>query len=170
MTALWNTHARAHWERLAPRERRAVAIAAGVLGLTVLWTVAIAPAWRTVRHTPALQAQAEAKLQTMRAQAGEAQDLRSRATATPHTRADALRALDASTTRLLGQTARIVPADDHVSVTLQAADPDALARWLNDTRINTGLYPTQAHLERTGDAEARWKGTLLLSGAALEQP
>lgn len=170
MNARWSTELHQRWQRLAARERRAVAWAAAVLGLAVLWSAAIAPAWRTVRQAPLQRAQQEATLQTLRAQAAEAQDLRGRAASSRHTRADALRTLEASTSRWLGPTARTVAGDDRITVTLQAASPEALAHWLNDIRLNTGLYPTQAHLERADDADVHWKGTLLLGGAALEQP
>ena len=40
---------RARWRALGARERRLLALAAGELGAFLLWSVAIQPAWRTLR-------------------------------------------------------------------------------------------------------------------------
>ena len=50
---------------LAARERRLVALAAAVLGAFLLWTVAVQPAWRTLRDAPAQREALDAQLQTM---------------------------------------------------------------------------------------------------------
>jgi len=170
LSARWSSEWSTRWQRLAPRERRAVTWAAALVVATALWILAVAPAWRTLQQAPQQIARSAATLQAMRAQAGEAQDLRNRAATNKPTRADALRTVDTATRQWLGATARTVAGDDRVTVTLQTATPDALAHWLNDMRLNAALYPVQAHLERTGDADVRWQGTLLLGGDALGQP
>ena len=67
---------RARWQALGPRERRGLALAAWVLGLFLLWAVAIAPAWRTTRAAPAQLDRLDAQLQQMQRQAHEARELR----------------------------------------------------------------------------------------------
>lgn len=170
MKAHWSAESAARWARLAPRERRAVTLAALVVAAAVLWSLAIAPAWRTLRQAPQQMARSAVTLQNMRAMANEAQDLRNRGATSRYTRSDALRTLETTTRQWLGPTARTVAGDDRITVTLQTASPDALAHWLNDTRLNAGLYPVQAHLERSGDSTVRWQGTLVLTGDALERP
>lgn len=170
MSARWTTEWATRWGGLSRRERQAITVAATLVGMTLVWSLAVAPAWRTLQQAPQLRARAMATLETMRAQASEAQDLRNKAATSRHTRADALRTLEAATRQWLGPSARTIASDDRITVTLQSASPDALAHWLNDTRLNAGLYPIQAHLERTADADVRWQGTVLLGGSALEQP
>jgi type II secretory pathway component PulM len=72
----WTAPWRARWRALAPRERRGLSIAAWVLGLFVLWALAIAPAWRTVRAAPTQLDQLDVQLQGMQRQANEARELR----------------------------------------------------------------------------------------------
>jgi general secretion pathway protein M len=50
------------WAARQPRERLMVGLAAAVLGLFLLWSVAIAPAWRSLRTAPARLEQLEAQL------------------------------------------------------------------------------------------------------------
>ena len=72
----WTAPWRARWRALGTRERRAISIAVWVLGLFLLWALAIAPAWRTVRTAPAQLDQLDAQLQQMQRQANEARELR----------------------------------------------------------------------------------------------
>ena len=44
---------RAAWAQRDARERRLVVLAAWVLGLFVLWSLAVQPAWRSLRDAPA---------------------------------------------------------------------------------------------------------------------
>ncbi|QXH49349.1 type II secretion system protein M [Pseudomonas fakonensis] len=56
--------ARQRWQALAPRERRAVALAAALLGTLLCWQVLIAPALAAIEHwnqeLPKLRSQAQA--------------------------------------------------------------------------------------------------------------
>ena len=61
----WLSPWRARWQALGARERRGLAVAAWVLGLFLLWALAIAPAWRTVRAAPAQLDRLDAQLQQM---------------------------------------------------------------------------------------------------------
>ena len=65
------------WHALAPRERRAVATAAAVLGLALLWLALLRPALRTVRQAPAAIETLQRQLRGVREQADELSRLKS---------------------------------------------------------------------------------------------
>ena len=51
--------------RLSPRERSAVIVAAWILGLGLLWWLAVAPALNTLNQAPARHARVDAQLAQM---------------------------------------------------------------------------------------------------------
>ena len=65
------------WHALAPREQRAVTIAATVLGLALLWLALLRPALRTVREAPAEIETLQRQLRGVREQADELSRLKS---------------------------------------------------------------------------------------------
>jgi general secretion pathway protein M len=151
---------------LAPREQRALQLAAWLLGLLLVWSVAVAPAWRVLQSAPERQARLGPQLQAMRTLAAEARALQQTEGAQAPAWPERLRALEASSERLLKDQIRLAPSGEQVSVTLQEATPEALAQWLEDVRINARLRPTRMQLERAGNAAAvRWHGTLVLGDA-----
>lgn len=152
--------------RLSPREQRAVAVAAGVLGLGLTWWLAVAPALATLRQAPERHTQLDAQLDQMRRMAATAESLRSQNTAQPLTRDAAVRALEQATTSLLVGTAQLSVQGDRATVTLNGTPPDALAQWLSQVRINARLVPTQAELKQTA-TPAGWSGQLVLAGPGL---
>ena len=155
-------------QRLQPRERLALGLALLVLGAYLLWAVALAPALRTLRSVPDQPAQADLQLAEVRALAQQARGLLERQRAQPLPRADSLQALETATRQTLGNTARIEPVGERVTVTLTAAPPEAVAQWLAQARLNARLLPVESRLQRSGDAAApRWSGTVVLGGAAL---
>lgn len=162
------------WQQLAPRERTTLTLVAAVLGMGLFVAVLIAPAWRTLRNSPAQLGQTQAQLHTMRTQAAEAQLLQQNANAatTLQSRAETLHLLEIATQRLLGTSATLAPGPDRVSVILQGTTPDALAQWLHDVRVTTRLLPTEAQLNQVREStdNVRWNGSLVLAGPALEQP
>lgn len=153
--------------RLAPRERLALQSAAWLLGGLLVWSVAIAPAWRVLQAAPERQARLIPQGHAMRAMAAEARALRLSETAQPAAWPERLRALEAISTRLLKDQAQLNPTGEQVSVTLRDANPTALAQWLQEVRIGTRLRPVRVQLERSGTAAAvRWRGTLVLGDAS----
>ena len=64
------------WQQFAPRERRMIALAGAVLGGFLLFTVAIRPAWTTVRSAPARLSELDTQFQQMQRMAGESKELR----------------------------------------------------------------------------------------------
>jgi general secretion pathway protein M len=152
--------------RLSPRERLALQASAWLLGGLLVWSVAIAPAWRVLQSAPERQARLQPQAHAMRAMAAEARALRASEAARPPDWPERLRALEATSARLLKGQAQLSPAGEQVSVTLRDADPTALAQWLQEVRTGARLRPVRTQLERTGTPAAlRWRGTLVLAAS-----
>lgn len=152
--------------RLSPREQRAVVIAAWVVGLGLLWWLAVAPALATLRQAPERHSQLDAQLDQMRRMAATAESLRSQNTAQPLGRDAALRALEQATTNALAGTGQLSVQGERATVTLRGTPPEALAQWLSQVRINARLVPVQAELTQTS-SPVGWSGQLVLSGPGL---
>lgn len=151
--------------RLAPREQRAVTLAAWVVGLGLLWWLALAPALQTLRQAPERHTQLDAQLSHMRSMAATAEQLRAQSAASPLGRDGALRALEQATAALDG-TAQLAVLGDRATLTLNNTPPDALAQWLSQVRVNARLVPLEAQLNRSTEPAA-WSGTLVLGGPGL---
>ena len=148
----------ARWAALAPREKVMVAAAAALVGLALLWWVALAPALATLRAAPEQHRSLDAQLQRMQALQAQAQALQSQ----PKQGYDeALRALEQTIRQRFGTTARYSIAADRVTVTLTAAAPDTLAQWLTQARVNARALPAEARLTR--NAAGQWDGTLVMT-------
>lgn len=152
------------WARLAPRERLAVAAAASVVGLALLWWLGVAPALATLRQAPAQHRQLDAQLAQMRQMAATAEGLRGQNTALSP--ASARGALEQATTATLAGTAQLQVQGDRATVTLRGTPPDALAQWLTQVRINARVVPVQADLQNSG-TPASWSGQMVLAGPGL---
>jgi general secretion pathway protein M len=142
--AAWMAPWRARWQALGARERRLVALAAAVVGAFALWSIAVAPAWRTVRDAPAELERLERQWQEMQRLAAEARDLRATPPLPP---AQAAAALEASTQRL-GAAARLVVAGDRATVTLNGVDGTRLREWLTEVRSGARAQPLELQLTR----------------------
>ena len=150
---------------LQPRERRAVTLAAWVVGLGLLWWLAIAPALTTLRQAPERHASLDAQISQMRGMAATAQALRAQTTAQPPARDDVLRALEQATA-VLGAAAQLAVQGERATLTLNNAAPEALAQWLTQVRINARVVPVEAKLTRPGNPPG-WTGTLVVGGPGL---
>lgn len=150
--------ARQRWRALPPRERSAIALAAIVVGLAVLWWIALAPALATLRGAPEQHRLLDAQLIHMRALQAQARTLQ----AQPRTNiADGPRLLEASVRERLGDTAQLVVAGERATLTLSSASGDALAQWLTQARANARAMPAEARLNR--NTNGLWDGTLVLT-------
>lgn len=152
------------WAQLGTRDRRMVVIAACVVGLALLWWVALAPALRTLRQAPAQRAALQVQQQQMQQLKSEADALK----AVPRLAQDeALRALETATKQRLGDSATLSVMGERANVVLKGASAAALADWLSDARVNARATPVEARLTRSGDtapgAPVQWSGTLSLS-------
>ena len=140
----WIAPWRARWLALGPRERQGLALAAWVLGLFVLWAVAIAPAWRTTRMAPAQLDRLDAQLQQMQRQAHEARELRAVPALGSSQAAAALRAA----TDTLGAAGRLQLSGDRATLTLSAVNGSQLRDWLAEARSAARARPLEANLTR----------------------
>lgn len=134
----------AQWQALGERERMALTVVAGLLGLLLAWSLLLAPALRTLKSTPAELERVELQLQRMQAQAHEARTLRA-APAVPPAQAQA--ALTASVEHL-GPVARLNLAGERAVVTLNGMAPEVLQAWLGEVRSAARARPVEAQLTR----------------------
>lgn len=137
------------WQALAPRERLGVALALAVIGLYLLWLLALAPAWRTHREVPARLAQADEELRQMRRLADEAQALRALPAVRPEQSEAALRA---ATARLGAGATLGARQGERIGVTFKGVDAAALAAWLVEVRNAARARVVEAQLRRSGTA------------------
>lgn len=149
---------RARWNALAPRERKLVLGAAGLVTLALLWWVALAPAWATLRTAPQQHQALDAQLQRMQRMQAQAQAM----LAQPRQSHDeALRQLEQAIRAQLGTAARYSISAERVTVTLTAVSGQVLGQWLSQVRINARALPGEARLVR--NASGSWDGTLVLT-------
>lgn len=178
---------RARWAALAPREQTLVSSAAAIVGLALLWWVAIAPALQTLKNAETQRRTLDAQWQTMQGLQIQAQALLSQPSIT---QSDASRALESSVKQALGATAQLSVVGDRATLTLRGTPADALAQWLAQARVNARALPSEARLVRataaaapvaapasvakpgsaapavspvTADAAPLWNGSLVLS-------
>lgn len=147
---------KARWNALAPRERLALGAAGAVLGLFLLWTVAVAPAWRTLTTAPFKQAGLERDLGRMQAQAREAQELRALPVVTSEQATTALRAA----TERLGPGTKLVVTGGQAQVTLGSVPAAALMSWLSEVRSAARARVVDLQLQRQDDT---YQGTVQLT-------
>lgn len=148
------------WARLAPREKTGVVLAAGLVGLALLWWVLLSPALQTWRQSQSQRAQLDAQLQHMQSLQAQARALQ----AQPQIgRDDALRALQAAVKQGLGAGAQLSVSGERATVTLKGISGQALTQWLAQSRINAHALPTEAHLSRDSADPSNWSGQLVLA-------
>ena len=148
--------ARAWWQGLAQRERRLVFVAALLIGVALVWLLAVQPAWRTLHGAAAENDALEARWQTMQRLADEAQQLRA---APPVTAEQAKAALQAATERL-GGTGRLSMQGERAVLTLNGAGTGALRDWLAEARSGARARPVEAKLARGAGG---YSGTLVVA-------
>ena len=132
------------WHARTPRERQAVTLVLVVLALFVVWSVAVAPAWRVARAAPGQLDRLDTQLQQMQRVATESRQLREVA---PVSVAQAGTALKAASDRL-GDKARLVLQGERAIVTLSGVSPEALRAFLIEARSGARARPLEAQLQR----------------------
>ena len=140
----WMAPWQERWKALTPRDRRLLGVAVLLAGLTLLWLLAIAPAWRVVREAPAHLDQLDAQLLTMQRLAAEARALR----AAPPVSAGQSQAALKAATEALGSAARLVIAGDRATVTFVNANGTQVRDWLAEARGAARARPVEASLSR----------------------
>jgi general secretion pathway protein M len=121
----WTAPLRARWQTLGVRERRALAVAAWVLGLFLIDRL-------------------DAQLQQMQRQATEARELRGTPALNSSQSAAALRAA----TEALGAAGRLQVVGDRATLTLTGINGSQLRDWLAEARTAARARPLEANLTR----------------------
>ena len=135
---------RARWRALSERDRGLAHLAAAVLGAFLLWSVAIQPAWRTLREAPAQRDALDAQWQAMQALAAETRQLRDAPALGAEQAAAALRAAS----ERLGGSARLSLQGDRAVLTLNGVSSTQLREWLAEARAGARARPVEAQLSR----------------------
>lgn len=159
MNALQTLQAR--WALLQARERRLVLLGATVLGLALLWWVALAPALHTLRSAPQQHQRLDRQLERMRLLQAQALALQQRPRSST---AEAARALEEAVRQQLGAQSQLQINGTQATVTIKNLPAQTLAQWLTQARAQAHATVSQARLQRDGTAgAATWSGTLVLT-------
>jgi general secretion pathway protein M len=149
---------RARWAGLAPREQALVGGALLLVGIALVWWIALAPAIGTLRSAGEQHRIVDTQLQQMRRLQAQAKAMQSQ----PRQGHDeAMRQLEAAIRQNLGVTARYAIAGDRVTITLTNTPPQGLAQWLSEVRTNARAIPGEAKLAR--NPAGGWDGTLVVT-------
>ena len=130
------------WRARAPRERQLLAAGAVALAVLLVWLIAVQPALRTLRETPAELDRLDSQWQQMQVAAAESAALRS---ASPVPPAQANEALRAATERLGGK-GKIALQGDRAVLTFSGLPFEALRNWLGEVRSAARARPVEAQL------------------------
>lgn len=144
------------WSTLARRERVLVWTALTVVATGLLWSVALAPALRTVQTAPQRSDQLAQQLQAMQAMSAAAREWQGRPKVG---REDALRVLATSLQQRLAGRAQLTPTGERATVTLTGVGPELLAPWLAQARSAARVVVLQARLARGANG---WDGSIVL--------
>jgi general secretion pathway protein M len=157
-SARWTSAAaplRQRWQAMAPRERRVATIAAWLIGLTLVWFVAIAPAWRSVASATARLDQLDVQLQQMQRLAAEAATLR----ALPPVGALQSQSALKAATDALGPAGRLMLGGERATVTFTNATGAQVRDWLSEARSAARVRPIEANLTRGAQG---YSGTVIV--------
>ncbi len=147
---------RSAWAARDARERRLLLLAGWVLGLFVLWSVALQPALRTLRDAPARLDALDRDLQGMQALAADVSELRA---TPPLPRAQSSAALRAASERL-GDKGRLAEQGERAVLTLNNASTEQLRAWLLEVRSAARARPVDVNLTQGGQGLS---GTIVLA-------
>ena len=130
------------WRSRAPRERQLIAAGAIAFALLVVWMIAVQPALRTLRETPAELDRLDLQWQQMQMAALESSSLRSASPVPPAQAAEALRAA----TERLGGKGKIAFQGDRAVLTFSGLAFEPLRNWLGEVRSAARARPIEAQL------------------------
>ena len=147
----------ARWQAAAPRERLIVRVTAVIVGLLLLWLIALAPAWSTLRKAPGEIDRLDRELQQMRAMAQQTQAFKQ---AVPVSTEQSMTALRAATARL-GPAAELTITGTQAQLRLRGV----LAMWIGEARQGARARPQEAELQ-TGPQGYSGRLTVVLPAAA----
>jgi general secretion pathway protein M len=144
------------WQALPARERGLLAMAGAVLGLYLVWAVAVQPALQAIVRAPAELDALEAQAQAMQLLAAEAGALRAAPAVAPEQAAAALKAATAR----LGEKGRLSLQGDRAVLTLTGVGTGQLRDWLTEARSGARARPVEVNLARAAQGLS---GTLVVA-------
>lgn len=155
----WQHTLKAHWVQLAPREQRILLLAAALVAITLVWSILLAPALRTLKAAPEQSALLSAEMERMQALQTRARQLQAKPALSPK---ESLKTLQVAAAEL-GKSASLQVVGDRATLTVKQLSTSSLAPWLSPGS-GVGLSPTDVQLQRSTDsAEPLWSGTLVFS-------
>ena len=157
-----------YWRQMKPREKRLTRTAGGLGLVALLWWLALAPALKTLSQAPEQQRKLDAQIQAMQSMSAEAKALQNQPKLGLE---EAQKALQSSVTQRFGanpNSAQLSMAGERATLTLKNANPQELALWLTQARVNARALPSEVKLNRsaaanTGANSTGWDGSLVLS-------
>jgi len=151
---------RARWVRLPGREKNGIRLAGLLVLALLLWQFSVGPSLATLRTADAQAKALGAQLQIMQAMQLQAQAVQKQP---PLGFDEAVRALSAATKQTLGASAQLVLAGERASITVKDANPDALAEWLMQARLNARSALIEARLVQASTPGGPvWNGVLVM--------
>lgn len=130
------------WQARLPRERQLIVAMALAIAVLIVWLVAIQPALRTLRETPAELARLDEQMQQTTLAANEMETLRSASPVATEQAVIALRAATAS----LGDKAKLVVQGDRATLSFTGLASESLRSWLGEARSAARARPVEAQL------------------------
>jgi general secretion pathway protein M len=149
------------WQSRAPRERQLIVAMAVAVAVLIVWLIAVQPALRTLRETPAELDQLDNQLQQMQLAALESTTLRAVSPVPPQQAAEALRAA----TERLGGKGKIALQGDRAVLTFSTVPFETLRNWIVEARSAARARPIEAQLLK-GAAGYSGSITVVLSGTS----
>jgi general secretion pathway protein M len=131
-------------------------VAAAVLGLYLVWALAVQPAWRTIQRANLEREGLEAQWQAMQQLADETRELRAALPVSPELAVAALRAATAR----LGDKGKLALQGERAVLTLNGAGAGDLRDWLTEARSGARARPLEARLARGAQG---YSGTLVVA-------
>lgn len=157
MSTAWRTLARQRWSSLAERERAGLLVAVGIVSMSLLWGLGLAPALRTLRTVPTQLEALDTQWQEMQRLADEVRELRAQP-ALPRLQAQA--ALGAAVRRA-GEKLGLTQQGERVTIEVNDMSGEALTAWLAEVRVGARMRVIEAQLTRT--PRGGYRGKLVLA-------
>jgi general secretion pathway protein M len=156
-TLVWQQALQARWATLGAREQRGLTLAAAALLALLVWSVALAPALRTLKSAQAQSAQLAQAAERMQTLQARARLLQAKPVAAPQ---EALKPLQTAVAAL-GKSASLQVSGEQATLTLKSVSAQSLGALLAPAP-GSGSSPSEAHLQRdAASAEPLWSGSLV---------
>jgi general secretion pathway protein M len=155
-TKAWLALLQARWNALGAREQRALRLAGYAIAALLVWSIALAPALRSLGSAEAQNTQLANATERMPALQARAKALQARPLVSHQEGLAALRAATAP----MGKAATTQVLGEQATLTLKQARAQDVAALLAP-EAGSLSSPTEVHLQRDASSDPRWSGTLV---------